>query len=119
MVGPQRHGRPPQGILRLVAGLVLACSGDPTDLSLAEQGERIYASNCIACHHRDPSRDGPLGPAIVGASLKLIEARVLRAEYPPGYTPKRDTRQMPAQPYLGPHVPALAAYLGAPDGTGD
>jgi len=38
---------------------------------------------------------------------------VLRAEYPPGYTPKRDTHLMPAQPFLASQVDALAAYLGS------
>lgn len=88
-------------------------------MTLAEKGEQIYSSNCIACHHRDPARDGPIGPAIAGASRELIEARVLRAEYPPGYEPRRETQQMPAQPYLAAHVPALAAYLGSLPGSGE
>ena len=33
--------------------------------------------------------DGSVGPAVAGASRELIEAKVLRGEYPPGYTPKR------------------------------
>ena len=35
----------------------------------------------------------------------------MRAEYPPGYTPKRDTRVMVAMPFLEKQIPALAAYL--------
>jgi hypothetical protein len=47
-----------------------------------------------------------------GALLReLLEARILRADYPAGYKPKRDTRQMVAFPQLAPHIDALAAYL--------
>jgi mono/diheme cytochrome c family protein len=80
-------------------------AGDPN------RGRAIYLSNCAACHSNDPSKDGPLGPAIKGSSRELIEARVLRASYPPGYTPKRKTTMMPAQPDLKPAIPDLAAFL--------
>ncbi len=68
-------------------------------------------ANCIGCHHINPEIEGPLGPPIAGSSRELIEARVLRAEYPPGYRPKRDTRLMVPLPYLAPEIAALAAYL--------
>jgi mono/diheme cytochrome c family protein len=67
--------------------------------------------NCIACHAQDPSQDGALGPAVVGSSRELLEARVLRAEYPPGYTPKRDSQIMIALPHLANEIDALHAYL--------
>lgn len=79
----------------------------------ARRGRGIYLANCAACHNIDPSKDGPVGPAIKGASRALIEARVLRASYPPGYTPKRKTSTMPAQPYLKSAIPDLAAFLGS------
>ena len=82
-----------------------AGGGDP------RRGRAVYLSNCAACHHSDPSRDGPVGPAIKGSSQALIEARLLRATYPPGYTAKRKTSVMPAQPYLKSAVPDLAAFL--------
>jgi mono/diheme cytochrome c family protein len=82
-----------------------AGDGDPN------RGRAIYLSNCAACHNNDPSKDGPIGPAIKGSSRELIEARVLRASYPPGYTPKRKTTMMPAQPDLKPTIPYLAAFL--------
>ena len=93
----------------LAASLALACQGE--GLEPAARGRLVYAANCTACHHPDPSIDGPVGPAVVGSSLELVEARVLRGEYPPGYTPKRDGALMPPQPYLAPDIPALAAYL--------
>ena len=92
---------------------ISACQ-DPAREGLADAGSRAYRANCIACHNFDPEREGTLGPAIAGSSRELIEARVLRADYPPGYTPKRDTRLMPAQPYLRGEVESLAAYLALP-----
>jgi len=65
----------------------------------------------VSCHGPEPGRDGPLGPAVKGASRELLEARVLRGTYPPGYTPKRPTRVMPPLPALAADIPALADYL--------
>ena len=92
---------------------VLACQDQGT-VDLPERGRRAYMANCIACHHADPKREGVLGPAIAGSSQELIEARIMRAEYPPGYEPKRDTGLMPAQPFLRPQLESLAAYLALP-----
>jgi mono/diheme cytochrome c family protein len=77
----------------------------------AARGRRVYLSNCTACHNPDPSRPGSVGPPIRGSSRALIEARVVRAAYPPGYTPKRKSRLMPAQPHLARSVDDLAAFL--------
>jgi len=48
---------------------------------------------------------------VKGSSRELLEARVLRGEYPPGYTPKRDTAIMQPVPQLARTIPDLAAYL--------
>ena len=93
-----------------LVALCLACQPS-TDESPVERGRRAYMANCIACHNADPAKEGTLGPAIAGSSTALVEARVMRAEYPPGYTPKRDSNLMPAQPFLKQDVPDLAAYL--------
>ncbi len=77
------------------------------------QGRQAYLSSCIACHNADPTQDGALGPPVAGASLELLEARLLRGEYPAGYTPKRDTAVMVAMPFLGKQIPSIAAYLEA------
>ena len=90
----------------------LACQPS-TETTPVELGKRAYVANCIACHNMDPAVEGTLGPAVAGSSLALIEARVMRAEYPPGYTPKRDSHLMPAQPFLKSEVPNLAAYLAS------
>jgi mono/diheme cytochrome c family protein len=81
-------------------------SGDP------QKGRRVYMAVCISCHNPDPSKDGPIGPAVKGSSRELIEARVLYQSYPPGYTPKRKTALMPKQPQLAKDIADLAAYLG-------
>ena len=82
--------------------------------ALAERGRQIYKLNCIACHNPNPAVDGVLGPAVAGASLELLSARVLHGKYPEGYKPKRDTKTMPAFPQLEAELPALHAYLAAP-----
>jgi mono/diheme cytochrome c family protein len=71
----------------------------------------VYIANCVACHNSDPAKEGSIGPAIAGSSQELLEHRVLRTEYPAGYTPKRDTQMMPTFPFLKEEIPYLATYL--------
>ena len=106
--------------MRLPAALSLAClpllaacsaGDDDAQAALVRRGKVVFETNCTACHARDPRDDGPLGPANACASSALIEAKVLRNEYPPGYVPKRDTRAMAPLPHLAKDLPALAAYL--------
>ncbi len=80
------------------------------------RGRSVYAATCSACHGPDPRQAGSLGPEISDASRELIEVRVLRAEYPPGYTPKRDSTLMIAMPHLESEIDALVAYLESLDG---
>jgi len=95
-----------------------ACSKESDDKSPSaknpdwERGRAVYVANCIACHNNDPSKDGPLGPALKGSPKELVQFRVLRTEYPPGYTPKRNTKIMPTFPFLKDEIPYLATYLG-------
>jgi mono/diheme cytochrome c family protein len=101
----------------LCALTVAACSKDSDDSSKsgknadAARGRAVYLANCVACHNNDPSRDGPIGPAIKGSSKELLETRVLTTSYPPGYKPKRPTKVMPQFPFLKDEIPPLAAYL--------
>ena len=94
-----------------------ACSKDSGDSSSAgkgpdwQRGRSVYLANCVACHNNDPSKDGPIGPALKGSSEELIKWRVLRTQYPPGYQPKRNTKVMPTFPFLKGEIPYLAAYL--------
>ena len=93
--------------------MAAACSGGEAekDETPYERGEKIYNNVCIACHAADPSQIGTLGPPIAGSSRKLIEYRVLRGTYPPGYEPKRASRTMPQFPHLEEFIDDLAAYL--------
>ncbi len=78
---------------------------------LIARGKVTYSSSCTACHNPDPKKPGSLGPEIYGSTRDLVEARVLRAEYPQGYKPKRATKSMVALPHLKNDIDALAAYL--------
>ncbi len=106
------------------AGLLLAACGEeqkppptaagsaaPPSAGDAEKGRQVWLVQCVGCHHRDPEKDGPVGPAVKGSSEALVEARVLRGGYPPGYTPKRDSKVMPARPDLARSIADLAAFL--------
>jgi mono/diheme cytochrome c family protein len=77
------------------------------------EGKQLYQVNCTACHNTDPSQNGALGPAIAGSPETLLEAKVLRNEYPPGYTPKRQSHAMVPLPQLKGKIPELAAYLAS------
>jgi mono/diheme cytochrome c family protein len=103
-------GRPVLTLLLLGATLG-ACSGQETLSPEAERGRQVYLAQCSACHSPDPAKDGPLGPAIKGASRALLEARLLRGGYPPGYTPKRPSAVMQPMPQVAGSLDDLAAYL--------
>jgi mono/diheme cytochrome c family protein len=97
----------------VLVSLAAVCACNPSGDDPVEAGRRAYAANCTACHNPDPTKVGAVGPAIAGSPPDLVRARVLRAEYPPGYKPQRDTHLMPAQPALAEQVASLAAYLGS------
>jgi mono/diheme cytochrome c family protein len=99
--------------LALGGALALAAAGCGREALSpeAERGRQVYLSQCTACHAVDPSKPGPVGPEIKGASRELLEAKILKGTYPPGYKPKRPTAVMPPQPQVGADIPALGAYL--------
>lgn len=89
-----------------------ACSGERAELdAAATRGEKTYQNVCIACHAPDPNLDGTLGPAVAGASLELLQAKVLRGEYPAGYAPKRPGAVMPRYAHVEERLTDLSAYL--------
>jgi mono/diheme cytochrome c family protein len=96
----------------LGAALVLAaCEQGPALSPAAERGRQVYLAQCIACHATDPAQRGPVGPAIRGSSRSLLEAKVLRGSYPPGYTPKQNSTVMQPLPHVAPSLDDHAAYL--------
>jgi mono/diheme cytochrome c family protein len=101
-------------LIALSAFTLAACSKDDSSKSGkadVARGRAVYLANCVACHANDPSRDGPIGPALKGSSKELLESRVLTTSYPPGYKPKRPTTVMPQFPFLKDEIPHLASYL--------
>lgn len=97
--------------LFLAVALLLVLAGCAEESGPAARGRLVYLTKCAECHNPDPSKDGPLGPAVKGSSKELLEARLLSGTYPPGYTPKRNTAAMQPQPALAPTISDLAAYL--------
>ena len=101
--------------LALIAFAAMACAdeleetGDPA----IARGEQIYRNICLVCHNANPAQSGALGPAIAGASRELLEAKLLRGEYPAGYTPQRNTEQMPRFEYLKANLDDIAAFLAS------
>jgi mono/diheme cytochrome c family protein len=94
----------------LVLAVAAGCGRE--DLSPeAARGRQVYQSQCIACHNSDPAQAGPLGPAVKASSRELLEAKVLRGSYPPGYTPKRPSAVMQPMPQLADAIPSLSEYL--------
>ncbi|MBI2810667.1 MAG: cytochrome c [Candidatus Melainabacteria bacterium] len=115
---------PKSGVFGLVLfGLLLGCTPKQQGTSpspeqektaaLVQKGRVIYQTQCIACHHADPKKPGTLGPDVFKASKELLEARILRAEYPANYVPKRETHTMVALPHLKNDLDAIHAYLNA------
>jgi mono/diheme cytochrome c family protein len=95
----------------VLAATVLGGCGDSASDAVAARGRQVYLAHCIQCHNANPAIAGPVGPPVKGGSRELLEAKIVRGEYPPGYKPQRPTKVMPPQPALAPDIPALAAYL--------
>ncbi|MBI2217251.1 MAG: cytochrome c [Candidatus Rokubacteria bacterium] len=104
-------GRRHLTFLPLILVAALAGCGDSGLSPEAQRGKNVYLSQCTSCHAADPSQPGAVGPEVKGASRQLLEAKVLKGTYPPGYTPKRRTSAMLPQPQVAGDIPALAEYL--------
>ena len=93
--------------------LAAGCGGSGDAADPVARGRGVYLANCVACHNPNPRLAGPIGPALAGSGRELLQAKVLRNQYPPGYTPKRSTGAMVPLPHLEADIPALAAYLSS------
>ena len=98
-------------IFTVIAATAMIASTTTWAAGDAAKGKEIYNTICVVCHGPDPSKDGPLGPAITGASEELLEARIMRAQYPDGYTPKRNTTMMPPFPQYKDNIADMAEFL--------
>lgn len=105
-------------VLAATALALTACKKDeaPADpvKAAVDKGRTLYTLRCASCHNPgNPSQDGALGPAVAGSSRELLDARLNRAGYPDGYTPKRTTRLMQRLPHTPEELDALHAYLNS------
>ena len=94
-----------------ISAALAGCSGQSALSPEAERGRQVYLAHCTSCHSSDPAQNGPLGPAVKGSSRALLEARLLRGAYPPGYTPKRPSAVMQPMPHLAGSLDDLGAFL--------
>lgn len=84
------------------------------EAKLIARGKLVYNAHCISCHNRNPKLPGSLGPEVYGSSKELLTYRLMKAEYPKGYRPKRESSLMPALPQLVGDIDALQFFLNAP-----
>ncbi len=95
-----------------VAAATEAYPMNPVDI---EKGKEIYLATCIKCHNKDPNVKGAIGPELTDAPLEIMQAKVATGRYPdvlpPGFIPKRKTKQMVKQPQALPDVPSIHAYV--------
>jgi mono/diheme cytochrome c family protein len=98
-------------VVIVVSAALAGCSGQSALSPEAERGRQVYLAQCTSCHSSDPAQNGPLGPAVKGSSRALLEARLLRGAYPPGYTPKRPSAVMQPTPHLAGSLDDLTAFL--------
>ena len=97
--------------LVVLLALAAGCGPQQALSPEAERGRQVYQSQCIACHNPDPAQAGPVGPPVKGSSRELLESKVLKGAYPPGYQPKRPTAVMQPMPQLADNIPPLSEYL--------
>jgi mono/diheme cytochrome c family protein len=85
------------------------------DQATLDRGKRVYLSNCIQCHNRDPNLKGSIGPELVDAPLEVMTAKVMTGKYPnplpAGFVPKRKTSAMRKLPQLQKYIPAIHAWV--------
>ncbi len=88
-----------------------------------DRGRKIFNSICVACHHPDPTKEwgtsGTFGPPIAGSSFELLKMRVLSTNYPAGYKPKRDTKNMTTFQLPDDDLRSLERFLNDKGGTED
>ena len=97
--------------LIILSGIFIFCASGALAKGDPAKGKKVYLRLCGHCHGKNPSWGNFKAPALTGSSRKLLEARIMRAEYPPGYKPKKTTKEMPAFPREEPNIDHLFAFL--------
>ena len=98
-------------ILIIMGGLFISCVPGALEEGDPAKGKKVYLRLCANCHGTNPAWGNFKAPALTGSSRELLEARILRAAYPPGYKPKKTTKNMPAFPREEPNIDDLFAFL--------
>jgi mono/diheme cytochrome c family protein len=85
------------------------------DEASLERGKRLYLSNCIQCHNKDPNIKGSIGPELTDSPLEVMTSKVMTGKYPnplpQGFVPKRKTSAMRKLPQLQKDIPAIYAWV--------
>jgi mono/diheme cytochrome c family protein len=85
------------------------------DQATLDRGKRVYLSNCIQCHNKDPNIKGSIGPEMVDAPMEVMTSKVMTGKYPDplpaGFVPKRKTSAMRKLPQLQKDIPAIYAWV--------
>lgn len=80
-----------------------------------DKGRRLYLSNCISCHNRDPNMKGAVGPEMVDAPIEVMTSKVMTGKYPDplpaGFVPKRKTKAMLKIVKLEKDIPSIHAWV--------
>lgn len=85
------------------------------DQATLDKGKRLYLSNCIQCHNKDPNLKGSIGPEMVDAPLSVMTSKIMTGAYPavlpPEFIPKRKSKAMKKITKLEKDIPAIFAFV--------
>ncbi len=99
----------------LISSLLFSNSLLSADQTTLDKGKRLYLSNCIQCHNKDPNLKGSLGPEMVDAPLSVMTSKVMTGAYPAvlpaGFVPKRKSKAMKKIPKLQNDIPAIYEWV--------
>jgi len=80
-----------------------------------DNGRRLYYSNCISCHNKDPNLKGSIGPELIDAPLEVMTHKILTGVYPEplpkDFVPKRSSKMMRKMPKLEKDIPDIYAWI--------
>lgn len=98
-----------------ISSLLFSTSIFSADQATLDKGKRLYLSNCIQCHNRDPNLKGSIGPEIIDAPLSVMMSKIMTGTYPAvlpaGFTPKRKSKAMRKIPKLEKDIPAIYDWV--------